>query len=101
METKELQRTESSTQKFQLVKGTFTPSEASQVVMSLIDEKINFHKVQKLQLWEENHKCHTGPLDGRIEELEQEKKAAAAFIEKTRKLGQTLKINGTLEITAS
>lgn len=101
METKELQRKEITKQKFQLVKGTFTPSEAAQVVLSLIDEKINFHKVQKLQLWEGNHKCQTGPLDGRIKELELEKKAAAAFIEKTRKLGQTLEINGILEITAS
>jgi hypothetical protein len=100
MKTKELQRTESTTQKFQLVKGAFTPSEAAHVVMSLIDEKINFHKVQKLQLWEGNHKCQTGPLDGRIAELEQEKKAAAAFIEKTRKLGQSLEIDGILKITA-
>jgi hypothetical protein len=99
METKELTKTEKSTQKIQLVKGSFTPSEASHVIMNLIEEKINFHKLQRLQLWEGNHKGKTEHLDGRIKELEEEKRIVRDFIKSARGLGHNLEINGTLEIT--
>ena len=38
METKEIAKTEKATQFIQLVKGGFTPSEASHIINSLIDE---------------------------------------------------------------
>tara|TARA_R110002033_G_scaffold48806_1_gene95254 strand:+ start:17672 stop:17980 length:309 start_codon:yes stop_codon:yes gene_type:complete len=101
METKELKKTEEVSQKIQLVKGEFTPSEASHIIMNLIDEKINFHKIQRLQVWEGDHKCKTDKLDGRIEELEKEKMIAKEFINSTRGLGQNLKINGILEISVA
>ena len=99
METKELVRVEKTKEKIQLVKGEFTPSEASDIIMALIDEKINFHKIQRLQLWEGNHKCETNQLDGRIAELQDEKRITREFIANIRSLGRNLKINGTLEIT--
>ncbi len=101
METKELTKTKKTTQKIQLVKGEFTPSEASHIIMNLIDEKINFHKIQRLQIWEGNHKCETDELDGRIEELQKEKEIAREFINNTRSLGQKLMINGILDITVA
>ena len=99
METKEIAKTEKATQFIQLVKGGFTPSEASHIINSLIDEKINFHKIQRLQIWEGNHKCETDQLDGRIKKLQNEKKIAHEFIDSARALGQNLKINGILEIS--
>ncbi len=101
METNELKKTEKVSQKIQLVKGEFTPSEASHIIMNLIDEKINFHKIQRLQIWEGDHKCKTDQLDGRIAELEKEKVIAKEFINSTRDLGQNLKINGILEISVA
>ncbi len=101
MKTKELTQTDKVAQKIQLVKGEFTPSEASHILMNLIDEKINFHKIQRLQIWEGNHKCKTGDLDSRIDELLKEKKIAQEFIDSTRGLGQNLRINGALEITVA
>ena len=101
METKESTITEKATQKIQLVKGEFTPSEASHVIVNLIDEKINFHKIQRLQIWEGNHKCKTDQLDGRIKELEEEKRIAKEFINSLRASGQNLKINGVIEITVA
>ena len=50
MDTNGLTKPANIKQKFQLVKGDFTPSEASDVIMSLIDEKINFHQKQRLLL---------------------------------------------------
>jgi len=101
MEPKELTEIETTTQKIQLVKGEFTPSEASHIIMNLIDEKINFHKLQRLQMWEGNHKSKTDQLDGRIEELEKEKGIAKKFINSIRGLGLNLSINGVLDISVS
>ena len=99
MEVKKITATQKTTKKIQLVKGDFTPSEASHVIMNLMDEKINFHKIQRLQIWEGNHKCETSELDGRIAELTKEKEIAREFINKARSQGLKLKINGVLEIS--
>ncbi len=101
MDTKEMQTKEKVSQKIQLVKGEFTPSEASHIVIKLIDEKINFHKVQRLQIYEGNHKCETEELDARIKELEKERRIAKEFIKQTKGLGKNLKINGVLDISVS
>lgn len=99
METQELVKQEKLTQKIQLVKGEFTPSEASDIISSLIDEKINFHKIQRLQKWEGNHKCTTKNLDDRITQLQEEKILAKQFISKLRANGNKLNINGIIEIS--
>ncbi|WP_339926393.1 hypothetical protein [uncultured Cyclobacterium sp.] len=101
METKEKTQLAKTTQKIQLVKGEFTASEATHVLMGLIDEKINFHKIQRLQIWEGNHGSKTAHLDVRIQELEMEKKKAQEFINISRGLGQKLSINGVLEISVA
>ncbi|MGB5983130.1 MAG: hypothetical protein WBG46_13395 [Nonlabens sp.] len=90
---------ENVVQKIQLVEGAFTPSEAADVIINLLDEKINFHKLQRLRDSEGNHSCDTHILDGRIGELEKEKKVARDYIKKVKKGGQKLRINGILEIT--
>jgi hypothetical protein len=99
MEQEKSTQTKKVDQIIKLVDGEFTPSEASHILMSLIDEKINFHKIQRLQIWEGNHKCETNDLDNRINKLLKEKEIAKQFINNTRELGENLKINGTLEIT--
>ncbi|GAA0873094.1 hypothetical protein GCM10009117_22410 [Gangjinia marincola] len=86
-------------QKIQLVQGSFTPSEASHVICSLLDEKINFHKIQRLQMREGDECCETKPLDGRIQELQEEKRIAKEYIAGIRALGKNLKIDGILNIT--
>lgn len=99
MKTNELIKNERMTTQIQLVKGDFNPLEASQIILSLINEKINFHKIERLQIWEGNHNCETEPLDKRIEELEKEKVVAKEIIAKAKRLGAQIKINGVLEIS--
>ncbi len=99
METKELPQLKTVTQNIELVKGEFNPSEAAHVISCLINEKINFHKLQRLQLWEGDHCCKTNTLDGRIDELENGKEIANQFINSIRGLGKNLTIKGTLEIS--
>lgn len=99
METKALSKNGKMTEEIQLVKGSFSPLEASQIILSLINEKINFHKIERLQIWEGNHNCETEPLDKRIEELEKEKVNAKKIIEKAKEIGAQIKINGVLAIS--
>lgn len=101
METKKTFKTEIHAQEIQLVKGEFTPSQASDVTMALINQKINYHKIEGLQNWERNHKYDQEPLNNRINELEEEKRIAADFISKMSEQGKNLKIKGIIEMTAS
>lgn len=99
METKKITQLEKETQKIQLVKGVFTPSEASNVIINLINEKINFHKLQRFQIWENNHNSKTDHIDQRIKQLEKEKEIATDFINHCEDSGLHLKVNGILELT--
>jgi CTP:phosphocholine cytidylyltransferase-like protein len=66
MDTNGLTKSEKSN-KISIGKG-FLPSEASDVIMSLIDEKLIFIKT-KLQNWEQNHKSNSDEIDERINQL--------------------------------
>lgn len=88
-----------TTQKIQLVDGVFTVSEASDVVLALLNEKINFHKLQRLSLSEGSDSANTNFPDGRITELENEKAVAKEFFADCRAKGTTIKIDGVLNIS--
>ena len=99
METKKISKIEIKEQKIQLVNGEFTPSQASDIITSLIKQKINFHKLEILQSWEKNNTHNQEPLNSRIQELEKEQKTAKDFIKKMRSEGKKLKIDGILTLT--
>lgn len=82
-----------------LVKGRFTKSETADIVNSLINEKINFHKIQRLQLWESDHSCNSDELNTRLQELESLKVSTKEWIGGQRSNGCNFKIEGTLRIT--
>lgn len=86
-------------QKIQLVDGSFTPSEAYDVIIALLDEKINFHKLQRLSWCEGHRDANTKYPDGRIQELENEKRITKEFINSIRHEGKRLRIDGVLNIT--
>ena len=85
-------------QLIRLVDGEFTPSEASDVINSLLHQKINFHKIQRLTIWEGNVNGNCSFPNSRIEELQQEKEIAREFFKMARENGYMLKIKGNLEI---
>ncbi len=86
-------------QKIQLVDGTFTASETADVVLALINEKINFHKLQRISWCEGSADADTKYPDERIAELEKEKEITKEFVAQIRHLGKKLRINGVLEIS--
>ena len=94
METKQVAKILTETKNIQLVDGKFTPTEASDMITSLINEKINFHKIQRLKIWEGDHHRKTNLLDSRIDELVEEKKIAKKIVAEARSQGKNLSING-------
>lgn len=86
-------------QKIQLVDGTFSASEAADVILALLDEKINFHKLQRISWCEGDDCANTNYPDGRISELQNEKRIAKEFINSVRHEGKKLRIDGILNIT--
>ena len=86
-------------QKINLVEGKFTPSQASDIIEAFIKERINAHKIQKLQLWIGDVNSKTDHLNEKISELINEKKIAKDLITEARREGVKLSINATLEIS--
>lgn len=85
-------------QDVKLIEGTFTPTEAREVVLSFIEEKINFHKRLKLNLWLRDKDADTERHDKRIAELLLEKKKMEELLSEANAEGKNLRISGTLEI---
>ena len=91
----------SSSQVVQLIKGEFSPTQAKEIVLSLISQKISYHKLEEIQLWEKDHDFNLEPIRIRIRELEDEKQKAEQFISEAKKQGKNLEINGIIEMKAS
>ncbi|HMP29918.1 MAG TPA: hypothetical protein PKD85_09970 [Saprospiraceae bacterium] len=84
--------------KVKLLDGEFTPAQALDILNGLINQKINYHKIEKLQHWEQNHNINEKPYVNRIQELESDKKAINNFISEVMYEGKKLSINGVLTI---
>ena len=99
MTNTETKKVEKAQQEVQLVEGLFKPSEATHVVNALIDQKINFHKIQKLRLWEGSEEADTTYENNLIKELNDAKQTAKDYIAIARKEGYNVVINSTLSIS--
>ncbi len=98
METKNATTAQATDQKIRLIDGEFTPNEAADIINALLDKKINFHKLQRLALWEGNVNANCSFPNSRIQELEMEKSAFKNFLKEAREEGAMLTIKGNLEI---
>lgn len=81
-----------------LVDGEFTPDQAMEILRALINQKINYHKIENQQNWERNHNLDSEPFFKRIQELEEEKKAINQYISNLKKEGKTIEIKGVLTV---
>lgn len=81
----------------QLVKGTFSPIEAADVLLSLLAYKIKFHTVQMLSS-EEKYSPKKIPSEERIEELKHAKNMVKELILKARNEGYELQIESAIKI---
>ena len=95
METLELVKTK---QKINLIDGTFTASEASDIINSVLNVKINFHKIHRLSIREGNESDECKLDNGRIDELLNEQEIAKAFFSQARLKGKKLKMSSIINI---
>lgn len=85
-------------QNINLIEGIFTASETADLLRSMLDQKINFHKVHRLCITEGNHDDACTYDNNRINELIAEKEKLNAFIKQVREKGGALQITGNVEI---
>lgn len=90
----------SKNKSYRLINGSFSPDAARQVLMSLINHKINF---QQLNNW--SHRERFGEDNPaavkRVEELNQTREDIAQLIEEATAMGLKLSINSNIDIELS
>ena len=96
-EQRTLQPDLESVHEFKLITGQFTPEEAKELLMCLINDKLSFHSKKNLRSIE-----HTGQVnhqsEKRIEELEEMRLAVLDLINKIERSGQNVKVYSDLRI---
>ena len=91
--------TKQNQQTLNLIDGTFTKREALNIINSVVDVKINFHKVHRLSIKEGNENDECKYDSSRIEELMADKKEVKAFLRALESKGQNIKIASTITIS--
>jgi hypothetical protein len=86
-------------QKVALVNGKFLPSEASNMINTLIGERINANKIKRLHVNIGSEYCDVNQLNCSIEDLMHEKKALQQIVDEARAAGFKVVINATLEVS--
>ncbi len=81
-----------------LVKGTFTPSEAREIIFQLLDSKINFHNLKNLSSRERFGRTDVDS-EQRLEQLKQSRKEAGALILSSTAEEKSVTIKSTIELT--
>ncbi len=85
-------------QQFQLIDGTFTPAEATRVLLSLVKSKLDYHTMEKFSN-EERFGKDPAHSEKRLRDLTKLDTALKEFFASAADSKQNLKINGWIEIT--
>lgn len=86
-------------QKVEFLNGTFTPSEARDILLKVIDHQINFYKLQHLSNWIKDHSVSQDLQKERIAQLEDRKRELAELITEARAEEARLTIHGDFNIS--
>jgi hypothetical protein len=82
---------------FKLVKGSFTPDEAKEVLFKLIQSKINYHQLEAFSISERSSKS-VEHLEKRVIELQETRNELESVFALAKKENKKLKIDGTITI---
>lgn len=82
---------------FKLITGEFSPENAEEILMDLINKKINFHHLRDFSHQERFGKSDEATLR-RIKELDESKAEINQLIQKASTLGKLLRINSTIQM---
>lgn len=85
-------------QSIKLIEGTFTPSEAADILNDIIAKKINFHKIQRLKINEGNHDDPCNHDNERLSELQASKDRLSDILKDVRINGKRMSIKANISI---
>ncbi len=91
--------TATNTQSIQLIEGHFNPTEASEILRTLIKAQENCNKVLKWSAWEKDHGADYRHYDEKVAVLNHSKEEGLSRIREANLLGQKVTVRGTIEIT--
>lgn len=92
--------TEITKHEFQLIEGAFLPEEAMKLLMSLLNNKINYHQLESFsnQIRIGSDLTHSKK---RVEYLKQSIEDIKSIIKEAEETGKQLKIESVIQITLS
>ena len=86
------------TKSINLVDGFFTPTDAKDIVVALLNEKINYHKIKRLSITEGNLEDDCMYDSSRIDQLIEAKQNAIDFFKELQGTDTFLEIDSALTI---
>lgn len=81
-----------------LVDGLFTPTEARDILSSIIDAQINFYKLQYLSQWVGDHTTSGDYSERQIDELEKKKNELKKILDTAAKEDLEVALQGVFEL---
>lgn len=81
-----------------LIQGSFSPIDAKEILLNMVDTKINFHKIKSLSSLVQCNQPNQ-ESEQRIKELKEAKEQILAFIEKAKKEGCSLRVESTINLS--
>lgn len=91
------EKSQTTTNQFELIKGEFSPEDAKEIISHLIQEKINFHNNRSFsQILRSGNGCEWSLT--RIEELKESKEAIKVLLDTAKEEGKSLKIKSNIII---
>ena len=79
--------------------GTLRPTEAKEVLLKIIEDQIDFYKLQHLSQWIKNNTTDPNVLHEKISQLEQNKKELEDIIQVAKTEGCSLNIEGDFKLS--
>ncbi|MBI1286199.1 MAG: hypothetical protein GC178_01330 [Flavobacteriales bacterium] len=87
------------TQQIELINGTFSPQDAKEIVLTVLEDKIRFHNIKVISGFERG--TDTSASTHRIAELKESCRFMHQVTEKAEKDRAELRIQATISITSS
>ncbi len=96
-EDKKVANAAATADEIHLIKGLFTPTEAADVLLSFLNDKIKFHTIRQLNL-EQSDPTARADSKERIEDLRAAKKRVTEMVVSAQSNGELLQIDSTIAI---
>lgn len=87
------------TEEIQLIKGTFSPQEAREILLTILEDKVRFHNLKIIRGYEKG--TDTAASQIRIKELNASRKSVHKLVEQAIENSHELSINATISISTT